>query len=152
MVASSLAVAAEFDAATATNQFGLELFRREAAKRTGTNLVLSPYSIESAMTLVYPGADGVTKAELAKALHFPANEREVQASFARLRSQLEQMTQRVDKISAEASNYERVTATIDGAPVELKGEPVRAMEWQVANRLFCAARVSISRIVSEGDE
>jgi serine protease inhibitor len=50
--------AADFDAAAATNQAGLDVFRLLAADRPGENLVLSPYSIESALALAYAGAEG----------------------------------------------------------------------------------------------
>ena len=53
-----IALAVDFDpAATATNQLGLELFRSFAAKNPGQNLLLSPYSIQSALAMTYAGGD-----------------------------------------------------------------------------------------------
>src|SRR4051812_47156995 len=85
------ALAAEFDVAAATNQSGLDLHRRLAADHADGNLVISPYSIESALALVFAGAAGDTRAEMAGALRFPADETALQSAFARLRTELDQL-------------------------------------------------------------
>src|SRR5688572_7938922 len=46
--------------AEAANALGLDLYRLEGAKTTG-NLLLSPYSIQSALCMTLGGADGNTK-------------------------------------------------------------------------------------------
>ncbi len=53
-------------AALADRTFGFELFKR--LYQDGENLVFSPYSLSSAMTMVWNGASGSTKTEIAKAL------------------------------------------------------------------------------------
>lgn len=111
----AVASAAEFDVAAATNQSGLDLHRRLAADRAEGNLVISPYSIESALALVFAGAAGDTRAELERALRFPADETSVQSAFARLRTNLDQLTQE---------------------PAGSAGESGRQIEWHAANRLF----------------
>ena len=64
------AAAADTDlAATAVNHLGLDLHRRLA--KPGENLCVSPYSIQSALAMTFAGADGVTRDEMAKVLHFP---------------------------------------------------------------------------------
>ena len=63
------AAAAETDAAAgAINQLGLDLHRRLA--KPGSNLCLSPYSIQGALAMTFAGADGATREEMAKVLNF----------------------------------------------------------------------------------
>lgn len=80
-----------FDAAAATNATGLALFRELAPRNRATNLVLSPYSIESALALSYAGAAGQTRREMARVLALPEDNASLQAGFASLRSALEKM-------------------------------------------------------------
>src|SRR5262245_17402323 len=91
--------AAEFNAATATNQVGLDLFRQLATQQPTGNLVLSPYSIESALALAYAGADGVTRTEMSRALHLPADTAVVQAGFATLRTGLDEIARQSQLLS-----------------------------------------------------
>ena len=68
-------------AAKATNQLGIDLYRQLA---TGDeNLCISPYSIDSALAMTFAGADGETRTEMARVLHFP-NDTGVPASFSAL--------------------------------------------------------------------
>lgn len=115
------ATAADFDAANATNQVGLDLFRDLATQRSTANLVLSPYSIESALALVYAGADGATRQEMARALHFPTENAPVSKAFAALREALEQ-------VAAQS----RAAADQRGR----RGGQVDTIDWNAANRLF----------------
>src|SRR5476649_1269612 len=79
-------LATDFAPATsATNQLGLELFRQVSAASPGGNLLLSPFSIQSALAMTYAGADGDTRAEMARVLHFPADNAPLAASFGALR-------------------------------------------------------------------
>src|SRR5213083_1487956 len=83
--------AADFDlAASATNQLGVDLHRQLA--RGDENLCLSPYSIESALAMTFAGADGETKTEMARVLHFPGDASAVPASFALLQHSLQEMS------------------------------------------------------------
>src|SRR5216117_4517678 len=76
-------------AATATNQLAVDLHRQLA---TGDeNLCVSPYSIESALAMTFAGAEGETRTEMARVLHF-GNDSGVPASFAALQHSLEQMS------------------------------------------------------------
>src|SRR5881394_4142809 len=74
---------AEFDlAATATNQLAVDLHRQLA---TGDdNLCVSPYSIESALAMTFAGADGQTRTEMARVLHFSSDASSAPASLASL--------------------------------------------------------------------
>ncbi len=111
----------EFDAARATNGAGLDVYRELAKSRPGQNLVISPYSIESALALAYAGADGSTRSEMARALYFPAGNGALQAEFARLRIAL--------GATAEASRATADARTRAGA----RTDPIA---WNQANRLF----------------
>src|SRR5213594_4675349 len=83
--------AADFDlAAGATNQLGIDLHRQLA--KGDENLCLSPYSIQSALAMTFAGADGETRSEMARVLHFPNDSNAVPASFASLQHSLEEMS------------------------------------------------------------
>src|SRR5215468_1823411 len=83
--------ATSFDlAAKATNDLGVDLHRQLA---TGDeNLCISPYSINSALAMTFAGADGETRSEMARVLHFPNDGADVPASFSALQHSLEQMS------------------------------------------------------------
>ena len=96
--------AAEFDFAAATNQAGLDVFRQLASSRPEQNLVISPYSIESAMALVYVGADGATREELAHALLFPRGDAALSAAMSALRIAFGKTAMRSPAIEWHAAN------------------------------------------------
>ena len=64
-------------AAKAINALGIDLLRK--AEPPDANALLSPYSIQSALAMAYAGADGVTREEMRKVLHFPKDDSEVTA-------------------------------------------------------------------------
>ncbi|MDB6057407.1 MAG: Proteinase inhibitor serpin [Verrucomicrobiales bacterium] len=74
-------------AANAINQLGIDLLRQT---KPDQNTVLSPYSIQSAMAMAYEGADGATRTEMAKVLHYPDND-QIRDSLNILRKSLEQI-------------------------------------------------------------
>ena len=117
----AILAAAEFDVAAATNQAGLDLYRQLSAQRSDGNLVLSPYSIESALALAYAGAAGATRTEMARVLHFAPDDAPVQQAFAGLRAALDQIALR----SQAAADTRRG-----------HGGEVDTIEWHAANRLF----------------
>ena len=86
-------------AATAINSFSVDLLRNVA--KPDANALYSPYSMELTLAMTYAGANGVTRDEMAKTLHFGTNEMEVHRSFALLQTQLDGMTQRSAKVAAE---------------------------------------------------
>jgi serpin B len=109
-----------FESATvATNRLGVELFRLTA--KPGENFLLSPYSIQSALAMTYAGADGETRAEMARVLHFPPDDTMLAESFAKLRAALDATVTASTKYSAQIAN--------DGGKVDV-------VEWRVANQLF----------------
>ncbi len=50
------------------NQFAIELYKKVAEEKG--NILISPYSISSALAMTYAGAQGETAAQMAKTLHF----------------------------------------------------------------------------------
>jgi serpin B len=85
------------------------------------NALLSPYSIQSALAMTYAGAEGVTRAEMAKVLQYPKDEAEMHRSFLALRTALDEVAR---KSAANAGQMKKWGATND--PITLT----------VANRLF----------------
>jgi serpin B len=73
-------------ARTAINTLGLDLLRKGA--KPDANALLSPYSIQTALAMTYAGADGATRDEMAKVLHYPADEAAVHRSFSDLQKDL----------------------------------------------------------------
>jgi len=60
---------------TGINAFGHDLYAQAA---TGGNVVISPLSIEVALSMARAGAGGTTAAEIDAAMHFPSNGRDAQ--------------------------------------------------------------------------
>ena len=106
-------------AAHAINALGLDLLAK--GTEPGRNALLSPYSIQSALAMTFAGSDGDTHAEMARVLHYPANESHLHQSFASLRQELAE----IEKATiASVENCKKW----GGA-----GEPITLT---VANRLF----------------
>lgn len=101
-------------AATAINGLGVDLYRKLGGG--DANLCLSPYSIQVALAMTFAGADGQTRAEMAKTLHYPEEGNAIHDAFAELKYSLD---------AAVAKSVERSKA--------LKCDP---MTFEVANRLF----------------
>lgn len=119
MLTAAPALAAD-PAADAINELGLDLHRRLAAAQADANLCVSPYSIQCALAMTYAGADGATRAEMAKVLHYPAGDA-IHQSLPALNQALADITARTTKQVEEEKRY-------GGG-----GEPVA---FNLANRLF----------------
>src|SRR4030095_9157714 len=112
--------AADFNlAANATNELGVDLHRQLA--HGDENLCLSPYSIQSALAMTFAGADGETKTEMAKVLHFPNDGDAIHASFAALQRSLGEMSQKTAKIAEQSKK---------------KSGPSEPLTLSIANHLF----------------
>jgi serpin B len=106
-------------AAQAVNALGVELMAK--GTEANTNALLSPYSIQSALAMTYAGAAGDTRSEMAKVLHYPADEPSLHQSFTALQKALEAVAKSTAERAANARKF-------GGA-----GEPVILT---IANRLF----------------
>ena len=62
------------------NRFAIDLYKQVAAKTDG-NIILSPYSISSALAMTYAGARGQTAEEMRKVLHFTLPDEKLHAAF-----------------------------------------------------------------------
>ena len=97
LVAVMAHAAPNFDlAAKATNNFAAELYRQLATGKQ--NLCVSPYSIETALAMTFAGADGETRTEMARVLHFPSDASTVATSFASLQRSLEEMSAKTTEL------------------------------------------------------
>src|SRR5207244_601004 len=111
--------ATNFDlAAKATNELAVDLHRQLA---TGNeNLCVSPYSIESALTIPFAGAEGETRMEMARILHL-TNDCTVPVSFAALQHSLEEMSAKTAELVKQSKKF---------------GGPSEPITLNIANRLF----------------
>ena len=111
--------ATNFDlAAKATNELGVDLYRKLSG--TDENLCISPYSIDSALAMTFAGAEGETRNEMARVLHFP-NGGDVPASFSALQQSLGQMTAKTTELVKDSKKF---------------GGPSEPITFNIANRLF----------------
>ena len=120
LVVAMAHAATNFDlAAKATNEFGVDLHRQLA---TGNeNLCVSPFSIQSALGMTFAGADGDTRTQMARVLHFPNDASTVAASLASLRHSLEEMSAKTTELVKNSRE---------------SGAPSEAIALNIANRLF----------------
>lgn len=106
-------------AARAINALGIDLLHQTG--NPGANALLSPYSIQSALAMTYAGADGDTRAEMAKVLHYPKDDAEVHRSFAALRKALDDVMQK---------------SVRDAERMQQQGGKIDPITLTTANRLF----------------
>ncbi|HEY2084299.1 MAG TPA: serpin family protein [Verrucomicrobiae bacterium] len=79
-------------AASAINSVGIDLLHQTG--RADANALLSPYSIETALTMAYAGADGATRDEMARVLHLRGDGAQVAGEFAALQGLMDVLVQR----------------------------------------------------------
>jgi serpin B len=106
-------------AAKATNGLAVDLHRKLATHNE--NLCISPYSIESALAMTFAGADGDTRAEMARVLHFASDLSTVAPSFASLQHSLEEMSVKTADLAKKSKEF---------------GGPTEPITLTIANRLF----------------
>ncbi|MFT3867054.1 MAG: serpin family protein [Nibricoccus sp.] len=101
------------------NALDLDLLPRVA--KTNENALISPYSIQSALAMTYAGADGETKAEMAKVLHYPVDDAALHRSFDAFVHELNGVCLRSAKMVEKSNAY---------------GGPSEPISLNVANRLY----------------
>jgi serpin B len=106
-------------AARATNELGLDLQRKIG--KSGENLCLSPYSIEMALAMTFGGADGETRSEMSRVLHFGEEDDSIHTSFAALQQALAELPKQTGAIAASSRKF---------------GGPSEPITLAIANRLF----------------
>jgi serpin B len=106
-------------AARAVNNLALDLLAHAAQPQENT--AFSPYSIQLALVMTYAGAEGDTRQQMARVLHYPPSDPDIVRDFARLQDDLDEMAQRTAKIAAESKKA---------------GGPSEPITLTVANRLF----------------
>jgi serpin B len=109
------------DVVSAINALGLDLYHAQSAG--DGNLLFSPYSIQDALAMTYPGAAGDTRAEMQRVLHYPADDTALHAGFSELAKELAQLQQ-------DSAQAVKAAAEDDGR------HPSTPVELHVANRLF----------------
>lgn len=101
-------------AANAINSLGVDLLAK--ATKPGENALLSPYSIQTALAMTYAGADGVTRDEMARVLHFPKDETEMHSSFSTLSETLKDIatksTKYVERNKEQGNNRTPITLRV----------------------------------------
>jgi serpin B len=115
----ALAADATSTAATAINALGIDLLAQVA--KPNANALISPYSIQSALAMTYAGAAGETKTEMARVLHYPADEAELHRSFAAFRKELEEIHDSTAKQVQDSAG---------------RGGPSEPVTIESANRLY----------------
>lgn len=106
-------------AVRAVNNLALDLLAHAA--KPEENTAISPYSIQLALVMTYAGAEGDTRQQMARVLHYPPDDSDVVGDFARLQNELNEMVQRTAKIAAESKKA---------------GGPSEPITLTIANRLF----------------
>jgi serpin B len=120
LVTAMAHAATNFDLATkATNELAVDLHRQLATGED--NLCVSPYSIQSALAMTFVGADGETRTEMARVLHFPSEASALAASFASLQHSLEEMSAKTAELVKKSKEL---------------GGPSEPITLSIANKLF----------------
>lgn len=139
LLPGAVASADEFDpAAGSINRFGLELERQLAARAGAGNIVISPYSIQATLAMAHAGAEGATRDEMAKVLHFPDDDAALAKSFAALRQALGAAVKASPADAQAAAGKKGFFAGLKGF-FSAGEEPAHVLQIRVANRLFAQA-------------
>jgi serpin B len=128
-------VAQSADVAPAINQFGLDLLGAGTATNSPGNLVLSPFSVESALAMAWTGASGVTREEMRRVLHLVGDEAAIVDGFGTLARDLRGL---------QAASRERVESA------GRRGVPRLPIELDMANRLFAQSGFALQPDFTRG--
>lgn len=119
MIAATAMADEAVDVSARINGFGMDLHQR--ISKDGGNQVTSPWSISAALAMVYAGADGETREQMARALHFEGDEKDLHDGVSALAADLNELA----RVSQQQI-----------AKSERRGGPNTPIEITTANRLF----------------
>src|SRR6266850_1085938 len=106
--------------------FALDLYSQ--LKASPGNLFFSPYSVSTALAMTYAGARGETEKQIARVLHFNADQKLVDRHFGELQHQL-----------TEAGKQEGIQLNVANALWAQKGHPFRPAFLKVARDNYQAS-------------
>jgi len=86
------------DVIEGNNKFAFKLYQKVQTGSTGSNLIYSPFSISTAMAMVYAGARGETASQIKKTMEFQQGE-EFHADYQRLLDGLNEGTEHKIKLN-----------------------------------------------------
>ena len=86
------------DVIEGNNKFAFKLYQKVQTGSTGSNLIYSPFSISTAMAMVYAGARGETASQIKKTIEFQHGE-EFHADYQRLLDGLNEGTEHKIKLN-----------------------------------------------------
>ena len=153
--------AAAFDATESINQLAIDLYQ-QAAKDEG-NLFLSPYSISTALAMVYGGARGETETQMNKTLHL-GGQGATHPAFSNLRKKLNGIQEKGNvQLSIANSLWPQVDYPflpdylgmtkefygVDIEPVDFKTDP-EAARLRINNWVAAKTADKIKDLLSEG--
>jgi serpin B len=73
-------------AAQAVNAFAVDVYKK--IRQPNGNLIFSPYSVSTCLSMAYAGARGRTESQMAKALHFSLQQGQMNVALGALNSQI----------------------------------------------------------------
>lgn len=119
----------------ANTKFALDLYH--VLGQGQDNLIVSPYSISTALAMVYGGARGQTETQLARALHFGPEQDKLHAAFLELQTSLNRIqTQGSVKLHTANSLWPQKTYPFLEAYLDLcrqyYGVDITPMDYQAA--------------------
>ena len=106
--------------------FALDLYSQ--LKASPGNLFFSPYSVSTALAMTYAGARGETEKQIARVLHFDADQKLVHRHFGEFQHQL-----------TEAGKQESIQLNVANALWAQKGHPFRPAFLKVARDNYQAS-------------
>jgi len=129
---SVMVTPANSNAVYAVNALGIDLLRHTA--QPGANALLSPYSIQMALVMTCAGADGQTRDEMVRVLHYPQGEDHLNRSFANLQTSVNGIMGRDSALAL--NNFKFYKEFIDrNAGLGADGEEYRSSRLPYLNSL-----------------
>lgn len=112
--------------ASANNTFAFDLYR--TLKKHSGNLIFSPFSISSALAMVYAGARGNTEREMSSVLHFKMHQETLHKAFGKCLQELTAMKEKEPNLHVANSlwlqvGYSLLRDFLDTLAANYRAEP-----------------------------